>query len=200
MCLSPVCGILTRYFSFRPVVVLGSILLCLGLLLSSFVKDIPLFYLTYGIIFGTGTSLLYMSSIIVLPICFQKHIAAATGVVISANGGFPMWYGPIYEHLVRRYGWRVTLRIVALFFIPLLFACALFPSKKQVPCEKENGLKVKKLFGRLLKNKGFLVWVFLMTLVYLGLFVPQMHLVSNLCLIITPTKTCAGLGNCTVQK
>ncbi|XP_028417284.1 monocarboxylate transporter 4-like [Dendronephthya gigantea] len=178
MCLCPACGILTRYFSFRPVVVLGSTLFCLGLLLSSFVKDIPLFYLTYGIIFGTGTCMLYMSSIIVLPFCFQRNLAAATGVVTSANGGFTMWCGPVYEYLIRHYGWRVTLRIFSLFFIPLLFACALFPSKKQIPREKKNDLNIRKSFGRMLRNKGFLLWVFLMTLVYLGLFVPQMHLMS----------------------
>ncbi|XP_028406480.1 monocarboxylate transporter 13-like [Dendronephthya gigantea] len=178
MCLCPACGILTRYFSFRPVVVLGSTFLCLGLLLSSFVKDIPLFYLTYGVIFGTGTCLLYMSSIIVLPFCFERHLAAATGVVSSACGGFPMWYGPACEYLIRHYGWRVTLRIVSLFFIPLLFACALFPSKKQIPREKGNGLNVRVTFGRMLKNKGFLTWVLLMVFVYLGLFVPQVHLIS----------------------
>ncbi|XP_028413961.1 monocarboxylate transporter 10-like [Dendronephthya gigantea] len=141
MCLCPACGILTRSFSFRPIVVLGSTLLCLGLLLSSFVKDIPLFYLTYGVIFGTGTCLLFMSSIIVMPFCFERHLAAATGVVTSANGSFPM-------------------------------------CKKQIPREKQNDLNIRKSFGRMLKNKGFLLWLFLMTLVYLGLFVPQMHLIS----------------------
>ncbi|XP_028413960.1 monocarboxylate transporter 10-like [Dendronephthya gigantea] len=140
MCLCPACGILTRYFSFRPVVVLGSTLLCLGLLLSSFVKDISLFYLTYGVIFGTGTCLLYMSSIIVLQFCFQRHLAAATGVVSSASGGFPM-------------------------------------CKKQIPREKGNGLNVRISFGRMLKNKRFLIWVLLMVFVYLGLFVPQVHLI-----------------------
>ena len=90
-----------------------------------------------------------------------------------------MWCGPMYEYLIRRYGWRVTLRILALFFVPLIFACALFPSKQQVPCETGKDLKVRKSFGRMLKNKGFLVWAFLMILVYLAILVPQVHLVRK---------------------
>jgi MCP family monocarboxylic acid transporter-like MFS transporter 10 len=180
MSMCPVCGILTRYYSFRPVVFLGSILLCLGLLLSSFVNDIPVFYLTYGVIFGTGTSLIFMPGIIVLQFCFQKHLATTTGLVTGANSGFTMWYGPVYEYLIRRYGWRATLRIVTCFLIPLAVACALFPSKKQMPSDRDGGsLKVKKSLRRLLKNKVFLIWFLLMTFVYIGIGVPMVHLVSE---------------------
>jgi MFS family permease len=178
LCLCPASGILTQYFSFRPVVLLGSILLCLGLLLSSFVNDIPLFYLTYGLIFGTGVSLLFMSSVLVLPIYFQRHLTTATGLVIAANSSFTMWYAPLYEYLIRRYGWRVALRIVTCFLIPLLGGCTLFPSKKKVPRDRdEASLKVKESLRRLLKNKEFLIWFLLMTLVYLWQLVPTFHLV-----------------------
>jgi MFS family permease len=177
MSLCPLCGILTRYFTFRPVVLLGSILLCLGLLVSSFVKDISVFYLTYGVIFGAGACLMFMPGIIVLPFCFHKHLATATGLVAAANSAFTMWYGPVYEYLVRHYGWRATLRFVNLILIPLAVSCALFPSKNQVPSERQS--RGFKSFGRMVKNKGFLIWVLLMTLVYLGIFVPLMHLVSE---------------------
>ena len=182
MCLCPLCGVLTRYYTFRPVVFLGSVLLCLGILLSSFVKDIPVFYLTYGMIFGTGSCLLYMSAIIVLPFCFQRHLGIATGLATASNSGFTMWCGPVYEYLIRHYGWRVSLRIVAaVFFLPLTMSCALFPSKKQIPSEKKTGdFKVGASFCRLVKNKGFLIWFLLMTLVYLAIFIPMIHLVSSI--------------------
>ena len=181
MCLCPLSGVLTRYYTFRPVVLLGSILFCLGLVVSSFVKDIPVFYLTYGMVFGTGTCLLYMSAIIVLPFCFQRHLGTATGFTIAANSGFTMFCGPIYEYLLRQYDWRATLRILAaVIFIPLAVSCCLFPSKKQVPSEKQRGgFEVSTSFGRMVKNKGFLIWLLLMTFVYLGLFVPLIHLVRE---------------------
>ena len=137
-------------------------------------------YLTYGVVFGTGTGLLFMTSIIVLPFCFRIHLATAVGLVIAANSVFTMWCGPVYEYLIRHYGWRVTLRIIALLFIPLVLSCALFPSKKQVPTERHGtDLNVSATFGRLVKNKGFLIWVLLMTLVYVGFYVPLVHLVSG---------------------
>ena len=180
LCLGPLCAILTRRFAFRPVVFLGSVLFCLGLLLTSFIKDIPLFYLTYGILFGTGTSLLFMSSIIVLPFCFQANIATTVGLVIAANSGFTMWCGPVYEYLIRHYGWRATLRIIALLFIPLVASCALFPSRKQVPIGRlGTNVNVGVTLRRLVRNKGFLIWLLLMTLVYLGFYVPLVHLVSG---------------------
>ena len=190
MCLCPVCGLLTRRYAFRPVVFVGSVLLCLGLLLSSLIKDIPVFYITYGIVFGTGTCLLYMTGIIVLPFCFQVHLATATGLITAASSGFTMWCGPVYEYLLRHYGWRVTLRIVSLLFIPLAISCALFPSRKQVPNERQaTDLKISVTLKRLVKNKGFLIWVVLMTLVYLGFYVPLVHLVSGFFIYIT----CSGL-------
>ena len=180
MCLCPLCGILIRRYAFRSVVFLGSVLLCLGLLLSSFIQDISVFYLTYGVVFGTATCLLYMGGIIVLPFCFRIHLATAAGLVTAANSGFTMWCGPMYEYLIRHYGWRVTLRIIASLFIPLVLSCALFPSKKQVPTERHGtDLNVSATFWRLVRNKGFVIWVLLMTLVYLGFYVPLMHLVSG---------------------
>ena len=187
MCLCPLCGILTRRYAFRSVVFLGSVLLCLGLLLSSFIKDIPVFYLTYGMVFGTGTCLLYMTGIIVLPYCFRVHLATAAGLITAANSGFTMWCGPVYEYLLRHYGWRATLRIIALLFIPLAVSCALFPSRKQIPIERRAAdLNVIVTLKRLIKNKGFLIWLLLMTLVYLGFYVPLVHLVSGFLHISCP--------------
>ena len=166
-------------------VILGSVVFCSGLLLSSFVKDIPMLYLTYGVVFGTGTCLLYMTSIIVLPFCFRVHLATAIGLVIAAGSVFTMWCGPVYEYLIRHYGWRVTLRIIASLFIPLVLSCALFPSKNEVPIERQGtNLNVRATFRRLVRNKGFLIWVLLMTLVYLGYYVPLVHLVSGFVMYI----------------
>ena len=190
MGLCPLCGFLIRYFSFRPVIFIGSTLLCLGLLLSSFVNDVAVFYLTYGIIFGTGVCLLYMSAVIVLPFCFHNHLATATGLVIAANSGFTMCYGPLYEYLIRQYGWRATLRILSLFIIPLFVACAVFPNRKEVPRQtQKDGFDMRISFQRLMKSTGFVLWLFVMCLVYLGLFVPIVHLVRTCFKVIRISST-----------
>ena len=181
MLLCPVCGVLTRYYTFRPVVFMGSIFLCLGLLISSFVNEIPVFYLTYGLIFGTGSCLLYMPGIIVIPFCFEKHLGIATGFATSSNSIFVMWCSPVYEYLIRHYGWRIALRIVAgIFILPLVVSCAFFPSKKLIPSERKTGdFKVSASFWRMVKNKEFLIWLLLMTVIYLGIFLPYVHLVRK---------------------
>ena len=179
MSLCPVCGILTQYYTFRPIVFLGTVLFCLGILLSSFVQDVPVFYLTYGVVVGTGLCLLYMSSIIVLPFCFQKSLGTACGLVAASHSGFTMCYGPLYEYLIRKHGWRNTMRIITSSFIPLAISCCLFPSRKEVSSQRKTGeLKISASLKRIARNKQFLLWILLMTLVYLAIFVPQVHLVS----------------------
>lgn len=138
-----------------------------------------MFYLTYSLIFASGTCLLFASAIIVIGLCFKKHFALVSGLVLAANGGFVMWCGPVYEYLIRNHGWRSTLRIFVLLLIPLVMAYLLFPGKREITGNRDAGQVNEPAVApaRLLRNKGFMTWLLIMFLVYIGLFIPQVHLV-----------------------
>lgn len=181
MIISPGCNNLTRSFGFRTVALVGSILFSLGLFLTSFAHNLSVLYATYGLLFGTGTCLLYIPSVTVLAFCFERYFSTACGIVASANGLFTLWIGPVYEYLIRHYGWRMALKILTLLVVPLALGCASFPNKKLITLEIEKKSKMELNFAmlRVVKNQAFLLWLMIMFLVYLGAFVPFMHLVCH---------------------
>ena len=180
MGISPVCHTLTQSFGFRRVVFVGGTFFFLGLLTTSFASDIRLIYITYGLLFGTGTCLLFIPSVTVLPYCFQTHLSTAWGIAISTGTLFVLWFGPIYEYLMRKYGWRLALKILMVLIVPVGIACAFFPKKGQVSFNegKESKTKPSSSLLRVLRNQAFVLWIFIMFLVYLGLMIPIVYLVS----------------------
>ena len=180
MGISPVCHNLTQSFGFRRVVFVGGTFFFLGLLTTSFASDIRLIYLTYGLLFGTGTCLLYIPAVTVLPYCFQNHLFTAFGIVISTGSLFTLWFGPVYEYLIRKYGWRLALKILMVLIVPVGISCAFFPKKGQVSLNegKESKPKTSSSLLRVLRNQAFILWIFIMFLVYLGIMIPFVFLVS----------------------
>ena len=178
---SPVCHNLTQSFGFRRVVFVGGTFFFLGLLTTSFASDIRLIYITYGLLFGTGTCLLYIPGVTVLPYYFQTHLSTAWGIAISTGTLFVFWFGPVYEYLMRKYGWRLALKILMVLIVPVGIACAFFPKKGQVSFneEKESKTTHSSSLLRVLRNQAFILWIFIMFLVYLGLMIPIVYLVSN---------------------
>ena len=166
---------------FRRATILGTVVFCLGILLSSFAHNIWVLYLTYGLLSGTGASFLFTSSLTVLPFVFKKRLATASGIVMAGNGLFTVCLGPMNEYLLREYGLRTTLRLLTLWIFPLGLASSFLPRKRQLGVLVESTSVKKKLHctsASLLKHKPFALWVFVMSLVYLGIYIPLVHLVS----------------------
>ena len=166
---------------FRRVAFLGTVIFCLSFLLSSFAHEIWVLYLTYGLLSGIGASFMFTSSITVLPFVFKKRLATASGIVMAGNSLFTMSLGPMNEYLLREYGLRTTLRLLTLWIVPVSLGCALLPSKHQVVAFGDTKSGIKRLFSaltKLLKHKAFVLWALVISLVYLGIYIPVVHLVS----------------------
>ena len=73
-------GILVDRFGCRPTAVFGGILALIGITTSSFVHNIELMYLTYGLLMGVGFGLAFQPSLIVLGTYFRKRLGLANGI------------------------------------------------------------------------------------------------------------------------
>ncbi|ORY44406.1 MFS general substrate transporter [Rhizoclosmatium globosum] len=73
-------------FGFRPVIFVGTIVMALGLLLSSFTTSLPLLILTQGIVFGIGASFVYLPAVSLPSQWFLKRRGLATGIAVSGSG------------------------------------------------------------------------------------------------------------------
>ena len=120
---------LSAYFSIRKIMIFGTVLMSLGLILAGFSKEIYQLVLTQGIMFGVGSSLVYLPPVICAPTYFGKHRGIALGILFSyvlfplpfylsynnvcksgtGFGGLTM--APLSRALITQVGWQWTLRI-----------------------------------------------------------------------------------------
>ena len=168
----------------RIVIICGVLICIAGLLLSSIVTTLFPFYFTYGLMFGTGTSLCYFPTIIVLSKYFKRRIAVVNGLVTAGSGVGTLVMGPSVQALFLRFGVADTFRIVAGIFILVLLCGATFrpvPTKYSQHQDSPKGRGARRIFEwSIFKNKGYVIWVISLATFQLGYFVPFVHLVRGL--------------------
>ena len=103
--LSPVAAVLTDRYGMRRIAIIGSIIATLGMFLSSLSVDhsLEMLILTYGIMFGGGTSFAMQPSLAILVHYFKNRLGVANGLVACGAPLFTM-VGPfLLKYLVTTY-------------------------------------------------------------------------------------------------
>ena len=165
----------------RIVTICGGFICIAGLLLSSLVTSLFPLYFTYGLMFGTGTSLCYFPTIIVLSKYFKRRIAVVNGLVTAGSGVGTLVIGPVAQILFLRFGVPNTFRIVAGIFTLVVLCGATFrpvPTTYLQKNRNSEGEGKRKLFDwSIFKNKGYVIWITSLATFQLVYFVPFVHLV-----------------------
>ncbi|KAJ3080217.1 hypothetical protein HDU99_008969, partial [Rhizoclosmatium hyalinum] len=104
-------------FGFRPVIFVGTIVMALGLLLSSFTTSLPLLILTQGIVFGIGASFVYLPAVSLPSQWFLKRRGLATGIAVSGSGFGGLVFSLLTGRLLESVGLAWTLRITAIICV-----------------------------------------------------------------------------------
>ncbi|XP_073246825.1 monocarboxylate transporter 10-like [Porites lutea] len=177
----PIASSLCQRFGYRIVAAVGGLIAALGLLLTSFTNSLYLIYLTYSVLWGFGSSLNYAPTMLVLGQYFQRHLPLANGIVTAGSGIGTLAMGPFYHFLLSNLGWKIMLRILSGFAF-LMFVSALLyrplPAKYKRACtEKKERAKLFDL--SVWKIKPFVFWVVSMSLLFVGYFVPFIHLPNH---------------------
>ncbi|XP_033119923.1 monocarboxylate transporter 13-like [Anneissia japonica] len=111
--LSPFAGLMFEFIGFRFTTFIG-ISLCAGsLVLSSFVTSIPYMFVTFGLLFGTGTALVFNTSVNAVAAYFQGRSAAASGIALCGMTVGTLTLNSFLGVLIINFGWRNMLRILA---------------------------------------------------------------------------------------
>ncbi|CAK7901747.1 probable transporter Mch2p [[Candida] anglica] len=103
---------LTYYFTATQVMLFGSILMSLGLILTGFANEYYQFLLTQGIMFGIGSSCLYLPPVVCAPAYFNKNRGIAMGIVFSGTGFGGLAMASFTRYLISELGWRWCVRIL----------------------------------------------------------------------------------------
>ena len=188
----PIAGRLTDRFGARAVVVCGSLMSATGLLLTSLVPNLYLMLLTYGGIFGFGSSLIYISIFEIVPRCFIKHRSLATGLITMSTGASLVVMSPVCQALIDAYGWRGAFRgMSGCALVIFVMGWTLDPNvareeagesvEETKPSKTKETSKILDL--SMWRNITFVVLAISSFFVFIGHTIPIVHLVSNLVLI-----------------
>jgi len=122
-------GALVNKFGVRVVMQAGSLLLGGGLVLSSFVPQMWMLYVTNGLVVGIGYALTWAPAMIGISRYFSSNRAFATGLAVSGSGIGMMMMGLLSNFLIQSHGWRTSTRWIALVSSlgNFLAACVMYP-------------------------------------------------------------------------
>ena len=98
------CGIFNKtlmyYFKPRTIMFMGATLMSLGLILAGFAHNLYQFILTQGLIYGVGSSLVYLPPVVCAPVYFNQHRAIAMGILFSGTGVGGLAIAPLTRYLI----------------------------------------------------------------------------------------------------
>lgn len=172
----PITSLLCDRYSCRAVAFVGALLSVLGLFLTSFVQEPTKMYVTYGLLFGVGSSLSFVSSIVVLGDYFHKRLAFVNGLATSGSGVGSLVTGPVINYLLSTTGWQNSMRILSGFAVLLWVAAFLYRPNTRI--DRSRKKRAKLFDSRIWKNKAYVVWVASVSIFQFGYLIPFVHLVS----------------------
>jgi len=103
----------------RPVAVTGGLLFSLGFFLASYTQSLATFYLTAGVIAGTGSGFGYVVPTSVGSKWFPDKRGLVIGLMVGGYGAGSGVFGPIALSLIERGGWRSTFQILSIVFLAM---------------------------------------------------------------------------------
>ena len=132
----------------------------MGILTSSFVTYMPLYFLTYSIIFGTGQALLMGSTFSILPHYFRAKLSLANGLMNFGAAVLTVTLPIITQKALTSLGLVDTFYILSALSFSSILCGATY--KPMIPVTNRNSsisVRIRNSFGlELFKKPKFLIW------------------------------------------
>ncbi|KAJ2402639.1 hypothetical protein GGI23_000571 [Coemansia sp. RSA 2559] len=120
-------GILCERFDTRLVTFVGGLVMGAALIAASFCDDaVWKLLLTQGIVFGIGSSLVYIPATTIPSQWFDKHRPLALGLAVSGSGIGGLWLTPATNSMIQQLGTRWSLRITGIVVVAVNSVCSIF--------------------------------------------------------------------------
>lgn len=142
----PIASTIINRFSCRVAMILGSLMLSTGLVLTGFVEDIKWTYLTFGILSGIGLGLCYNTGLIVIAFNFEQKRNMACGIAISGGGIGPFILTPVFQFIYEKYNYSgFFLLLGGLALQNCVFGATFRPSKTELAMKTANSNRKERL-------------------------------------------------------
>ena len=119
-------------------------------------------YLTYGIMFGAGASLVYTPSLTILGHYFKKRMGIVNGIVTAGSSIFTIGLSFVNQYILEHHGLEPCLQLLA-SLTALLIVCSvtftpLLPPNPPPACQ--DGSAFKRLLEKVPQYNDFFTRIF----------------------------------------
>ncbi|KAF2192610.1 MFS general substrate transporter [Zopfia rhizophila CBS 207.26] len=160
---------------FRPMLFLGNFLVVFGIMTLSLCKEYWQVFLTQGLCMGLGAGLLYIPSLALVGIWFQRKRALAMGFVMSGIAVGGIIYIIMFDRLTDSIGFPWAIRSMG--FIALFAALLSFPALLSGSSMLGQPRKARALFDKsALKDRLFIIFTCSTFFTFLGYIVPYFYI------------------------
>ncbi|KAG0241419.1 hypothetical protein BGW41_005990 [Actinomortierella wolfii] len=153
-----IAGPVMNRFGYKVILYSGCIIGSAGLLLASWTTELWQLYITQGVMFGIGASLLNLAATAIPPLWYDKHRGTAMGICFSGAGIGGLIFGFVIPALIKSLDVYWALRIFAIFhFVCSLFAAIVMRAPRQL---SGPPIQAKKdvMDWSMMKDFGFMLW------------------------------------------
>ncbi|CAB3253077.1 unnamed protein product [Arctia plantaginis] len=109
----PIMSALVDRYGCRSMTIVGGIASTIGFVAASYSNSVEVLYVTYGMMAGLGTGLLYVTAVVSIAYWFEKRRNLAVGLGSCGVGFGTFIYSPLTTYLLEEFGWRGTLLLLA---------------------------------------------------------------------------------------
>ncbi|MEO8686266.1 MAG: MFS transporter [Devosia sp.] len=158
-------GAVTDRIGPRPVVLIGSVMLGVGLFVASRAPNLLVFQIAYGGLCGASIGAFFAPIMATTLAWFDKHRSLAVSLVSIGGGVAPMVVTPLASVLISAYGWRSAMLMVAIavwaILIPTTFLIRRAPAALAVPmpapAAASAGAAPRSVLSTTLRSPQFIV-------------------------------------------
>ncbi|CAO3647388.1 unnamed protein product [Cunninghamella echinulata] len=162
-------------FGTHFIMILGTILMVVGACTAGLSTEVWHLYLSQGVVFGCGASLVYMSVVAVIPQWFTTKRGQAMGLSSAGTGIGGLALSPMASSLIIKYSIKYAYLIIGLMGGGiLLIATALIRTRFPKPPMNDKIRSPIKL--SMLKDVNFVIWLFGAVISLMGYFAPLFYL------------------------
>jgi MCP family monocarboxylic acid transporter-like MFS transporter 10 len=171
---------LVYFFNAKKVGIAGGLVSCVGLLLSAFIKNMKLYFLTFGLVLGIGQALSVSAFLSILPHYFKKRLGLANGLMTFGGALITIGLPFLVELCLEELGLAYAFYLLAC----LAFTTALcgFTFIQRLPENKPYKYykRVQNSFQfKIFKMKSFIIWVIAGFIGFFGYLIPVYTIVRD---------------------
>ncbi|CAF3337165.1 unnamed protein product [Rotaria socialis] len=131
----PIASIATTRFGYRKTAMLGGLIGSLSLLATSFARRLELLYLTMGVCYAIGNSLVLVATVVAVTEHFEAKPSFASGVTISGGAFGQCVFAIVLQKLINKYDWNGAMMLFSGVVLSIVAFAALF---REVEWDEED--------------------------------------------------------------